>query len=97
MITSTRNPEGSGSGYRNQKEKSWENNERLRKEGENNLENKNQCRECLGYGHIQAKCVNTLNKRKEKKVYAATLSDYESDRGAQEDQKVFLALTIVID
>ena len=33
-----------------------------------------QCRECEGYGHVQAECANT---RKKKKSYVATWSDKE--------------------
>ena len=44
------------------------------------LANKNkgiQCKECEGYGHIQAKCANT---RKKNKSYTVTWSDEESEK-----------------
>lgn len=72
---------GISSDYKDQRDKS--NKIRIEKfqiEGDNSLENKIQCRECLRYSHIQAECGNTLKKKKEKKVFTAILSDSESEQ-----------------
>ena len=45
-----------------------------------------QCRECDGYGHIQAECANTLKKKK--KSFNATWSDEESEGSQEEDDHV---------
>ncbi|CAM8890269.1 unnamed protein product [Rhodiola kirilowii] len=42
-----------------------------------------QCRECRGFGHIQAECANTLKK---KKAMTANLSDSESDDEENNDE-----------
>ncbi|CAM8957075.1 unnamed protein product [Rhodiola kirilowii] len=42
-----------------------------------------QCRECRGFGHIQAECANTLQK---KKAMVANLSDNESDDEEEGDE-----------
>ncbi|CAM8916923.1 unnamed protein product [Rhodiola kirilowii] len=47
--------------------------------GDSNLDNKGkgiQCRECEGYGHIRAECINT---QKKKNAYAVNWSDSESE------------------
>lgn len=45
-----------------------------------------QCRECEGFGHIQAKCPNFL--RKFRKIYNVTFSDNESHLGRTCKKKI---------
>ncbi|CAM8937138.1 unnamed protein product [Rhodiola kirilowii] len=47
-----------------------------------------QCRECEGYGHIRAECINT---QKKKNAYAVSWSDSESDQEGETNN--FVALT----
>ncbi|CAM8982218.1 unnamed protein product [Rhodiola kirilowii] len=47
-----------------------------------------QCRECEGYGHIQAECVNT---QKKNNAYAVNWSDTESDQEGESNNFVALA------
>ncbi|MBA0862107.1 hypothetical protein Goshw_004457 [Gossypium schwendimanii] len=43
------------------------------------------CLECLGYGHIQKKCANTLKKKK--KVLCASLSDEDTSRNSESNEE----------
>ncbi|CAM8990467.1 unnamed protein product [Rhodiola kirilowii] len=53
-----------------------------------------QCRECRGFGHIQAECANTLKK---KKAMVANLSDSESDDEEEGDETTnFVAFAATI-
>ena len=45
-----------------------------------------QCRECDGYGHIQAECANTLKKKKNKAM-KSTWSDDESSNASQDEDE----------
>ncbi|CAM8934869.1 unnamed protein product [Rhodiola kirilowii] len=47
-----------------------------------------QCRECEGYGHIRAECINT---QKKKNAYAVSWSDSESDQEGETNNFVALA------
>ncbi|CAM8947565.1 unnamed protein product [Rhodiola kirilowii] len=47
-----------------------------------------QCRECEGYGHIRAECINT---QKKQNVYAVSGSDSESDKESETNNFVALA------
>ncbi|CAM8919821.1 unnamed protein product [Rhodiola kirilowii] len=47
-----------------------------------------QCRECEGYGHIRAECINT---KKKKNVYFVSWSNSESDQEGESNN--FIALT----
>ncbi|CAM8929550.1 unnamed protein product [Rhodiola kirilowii] len=47
-----------------------------------------QCRECEGYGHIRAECINT---QKKKNAYVVSWSDSESDQEGETNN--FVALT----
>ncbi|CAM8940784.1 unnamed protein product [Rhodiola kirilowii] len=59
--------------------------------GDSDLDNKGkgiQCRECEGYGHIRAECINT---HKKKNAYAVSWSDSESDQEGETNNFVALA------
>ncbi|CAM8978326.1 unnamed protein product [Rhodiola kirilowii] len=59
--------------------------------GDSNYDSKGkgiQCRECEGYGHIRAECVNT---QKKKNAYAVSWSDSESDQEGETNNFVALA------
>ncbi|CAM9000726.1 unnamed protein product [Rhodiola kirilowii] len=61
------------------------------KSGDFNHDNKGkgiQCRECEGYKHIQAECINTQEK---KNAYAVNWSDSESDQEGESNNFVALA------
>ncbi|CAM8936701.1 unnamed protein product [Rhodiola kirilowii] len=63
--------------------------------GQDNKDKGTQCKECEGYRHIQAECVNT---RKKKKASDVNWSDNESTSSKQEDEfNHFLALTVKTD
>ncbi|CAM8943821.1 unnamed protein product [Rhodiola kirilowii] len=47
-----------------------------------------QCRECEGYGHIRAECIN---KQKKKNAYAVSWSDSESDQEGETNNFIALA------
>ncbi|CAM8965046.1 unnamed protein product [Rhodiola kirilowii] len=51
-----------------------------------------QCRECEGYGHIWAECINT---QKKKNAYAVSWSDSESDQESETNN--FVALTSYVN
>ncbi|CAM8910823.1 unnamed protein product [Rhodiola kirilowii] len=51
-----------------------------------------QCRECEGYGHIRAECINT---QKKKNAYAVSWSDSESDQEGETNN--FVALTSYVN
>ncbi|CAM8929058.1 unnamed protein product [Rhodiola kirilowii] len=51
-----------------------------------------QCRECEGYGHIRAECINT---QKKKNAYAVNWSDSESDQEGEINN--FVALTSYVN
>ncbi|CAM8966136.1 unnamed protein product [Rhodiola kirilowii] len=53
-----------------------------------------QCRECRGYGHIQAECANTLKK---KAALAANLSDSGSDDEEEDEVTNFVAFVATIE
>ena len=50
-----------------------------------------QCRECDGFGHIQAECANTL--KRNKKNYNASLSEDDSDDSSSESDDETIAFT----
>ncbi|CAM8943907.1 unnamed protein product [Rhodiola kirilowii] len=50
-----------------------------------------QCRECEGFGHIRAECINT---KKKKNAYAVRWSDSESDQEGETNN--FVALTSIV-
>ncbi|CAM8922544.1 unnamed protein product [Rhodiola kirilowii] len=55
------------------------------------------CRECGGYGHIQAECVNTLKKRNVKSLNV-NWSDNETEESSEEDETSnFVALSCMMD
>ncbi|CAM8999045.1 unnamed protein product [Rhodiola kirilowii] len=59
--------------------------------GDSNFDSKGkgiQCRECEGYGHIRAECVNT---QKKKNAYAVSWSDSESDQEGETNNFIALA------
>ncbi|CAM8884914.1 unnamed protein product [Rhodiola kirilowii] len=56
--------------------------------GDSNHDNKGkgiQCRDCEGYGHIRAECINTQKKKKKKNAYAISWSD--KDLSGREEKK----------
>ncbi|CAM8905362.1 unnamed protein product [Rhodiola kirilowii] len=53
-----------------------------------------QCRECEGFGHIRAECVNT---QKKKNAYAVSWSDSESDQEGETNNFVALASYVNIE
>ncbi|CAM8914236.1 unnamed protein product [Rhodiola kirilowii] len=56
------------------------------------------CRECGGYGHIQAECANTLKKKKNGKSLNVSWSDDEAEESTEEEETSnFVALTCMID
>ncbi|CAM8929343.1 unnamed protein product [Rhodiola kirilowii] len=64
--------------------------------GDSDLNNKGkgiQCRECEGYGHIRAECINT-QKKKKKNAYAVSWSDSESYQESEINN--FVALTTIV-
>ncbi|CAM8999208.1 unnamed protein product [Rhodiola kirilowii] len=50
-----------------------------------------QCRECEGFGHIRAECINL---KKKKNAYAVSWSDSESDKEGETNN--FVALTSIV-
>ncbi|CAM8948556.1 unnamed protein product [Rhodiola kirilowii] len=65
--------------------------QRKYKSGDYGQDNKGkgiQCKECEGYGHFQAECVNT---RKKKNAYAIKWSDSESNLAGESNNYVALA------
>ncbi|CAM8877983.1 unnamed protein product [Rhodiola kirilowii] len=63
--------------------------------GDSNHDNKGtgiQCRECEGYGHIRAECINMQKKKKKKKnAYVVSWSGSESDQEGESNNFVALA------
>ncbi|CAM8975427.1 unnamed protein product [Rhodiola kirilowii] len=56
-----------------------------------------QCRECRGFGHIQAECANTLKKKNSKSV-TVSWSDTETEESTEEeDTSNFVALSSMMD
>ncbi|XP_062086925.1 uncharacterized protein LOC133793633 [Humulus lupulus] len=51
-----------------------------------------QCRECEGFGHIQAECANTL--KKNKKGMIVTWSDEDSDNSEEEKENVAFTTSV---
>ncbi|CAM8890146.1 unnamed protein product [Rhodiola kirilowii] len=79
---------GDSSNSRIQKEGKFQ---RKYKSGDYGQDNKGkgiQCKECEGYGHFQAECVNT---RKKKNAYAIKWSDNESNQADESNNFVALA------
>ncbi|CAM8904112.1 unnamed protein product [Rhodiola kirilowii] len=55
------------------------------------------CRECGGFGHLQAECANTLKKKNSKSV-TVSWSDTETEESTEEEETSnFVALTSMID
>ncbi|CAM8973968.1 unnamed protein product [Rhodiola kirilowii] len=55
------------------------------------------CRECGGYGHIQAECANTLKKRNGKSLNVSW-SDNETEESSEEEETSnFVALSCMMD
>ncbi|CAM9000924.1 unnamed protein product [Rhodiola kirilowii] len=56
-----------------------------------------QCRECGGFGHIQAECANTLKKKNSKSLNVSWSDDETEDSTEEEETSNFVALTSMID
>ncbi|CAM8967800.1 unnamed protein product [Rhodiola kirilowii] len=55
------------------------------------------CRECGGYGHIQAECANTLKKKNGKSLNISWSDDETEESTEEEETSNFVALTSMID
>ncbi|CAM8989878.1 unnamed protein product [Rhodiola kirilowii] len=55
------------------------------------------CRECGGFGHIQAECANTLKKKNGKSLNVSWSEDETEESTEDEETSNFVALTCMID
>ncbi|CAM8923678.1 unnamed protein product [Rhodiola kirilowii] len=79
---------GESSNSRIQKEGKFQRKHKSGDYGQNNKGKGIQCKECEGYGHIQAECVNT---HKKKNAYVGNWSDSESYQEGESNNFVALA------
>ncbi|CAM8966303.1 unnamed protein product [Rhodiola kirilowii] len=56
-----------------------------------------QCRECEGFGHIQAECANTLKKKNSKSLNVNWSDDETEESTKEEETSNFIALSSMID
>ncbi|CAM8960832.1 unnamed protein product [Rhodiola kirilowii] len=56
-----------------------------------------QCRECEGFGHIQAECANTLKKKNSKSLNVSWSDDETEESTKEEETSNFIALSSMID